>query len=86
MDEQIKHLVERLALLEKEVATLKVQAELVRLHYATRADLINARTAVTIIQANYATKEDLAKLRGELSRVDDNRRWDMPLRCLWMRK
>ena len=36
MDEQIKYLVERVSLLEKEVATLKVQAELVRLHYAPK--------------------------------------------------
>jgi hypothetical protein len=65
MDDQIKQLVERLALLEKEVATLKVQAELVRLHYATKVDLINAGVPVAIIEANYATKEDVAKLRGD---------------------
>ena len=64
MDEQIKYLVERVSLLEKEVATLKVQAELVRLHYATKVDLINAGVPVAIIEANYATKEDVAKLRG----------------------
>lgn len=64
MDEQIKYLVERVSLLEKEVATLKVQAELVRLHYATKVELINAGVPVAIIEANHATKEDVAKLRG----------------------
>ena len=64
MDDQIKYLVERVSLLEKEVATLKVQAELVRLHYATKVDLINAGVPVAIIEANYANKEDVAKLRG----------------------
>lgn len=66
MDEQIKLLVERLALLENEVAALKVQAELVRLHYATKVDLIKAGMPVAIIQATYATREDVARLRGEI--------------------
>jgi hypothetical protein len=60
MDEQIVELDKRLVSVEKDVATLKVEAAFAREHFVTKQDFARLEERVAAIQANYATKEGVA--------------------------
>ena len=60
MDEQIVELDKRLSSVEKDVATLKVEAAFARENFVTKQDFARLEERVAAIQANYATKEGVA--------------------------
>jgi uncharacterized protein YjbI with pentapeptide repeats len=69
---QYRRMEDRLAVIETDLAKVKVGIANVQENSATRADLAEVRAGIANLQENSATKADLAEVRAAIANLQEN--------------